>query len=175
MTDFAHRLPIDQIRDGQRMDLTADDAERAEIAKRLDLVAISRLEAHVVLNRSGKLVTAQGRVRAQLDQACIATGDPVPARIDEAFSLRFAPPPMVDGPDPEIELGPHELDTVFHDGQAIDLGDALADTLGLALDPYPRGPNADAALKEAGVLKEAEAGPFAVLAKLKRTSDLEQS
>jgi hypothetical protein len=39
--------------------------------------------------------------------------------------------------------------------------------LSLALDPYPRGPRADEALKSAGVLSEAEAGPFAALAKLK--------
>jgi uncharacterized metal-binding protein YceD (DUF177 family) len=171
MSDFAHRLPIDQVRDGQRMDLTADDAERAAVAKRLDLLALSRFEAHVVLGREGKIVTAQGRVRAQLDQACVATGEPVPARVDEAFTLRFAPPPQVEGPEPEIELGADELDVVFHDGQTIDLGEALADTLGLALDPYPRGPNADLALKEAGVLSEGEAGPFAVLAQLKRSPD----
>ena len=42
---------------------------------------------------------------------------------------------------------------------AIDLGAALADTLALALDPYPRSPSAEAALKEAGVLSEEQAGP----------------
>lgn len=171
MSDFARRLPIDQIRDGQRLDLTADEAERAAVAKRLGLLALSRFEAHVVLGREGKIVTADGRVRAQLDQACIATGEPVPARIDEAFTLRFAPPPVVEGPEPEIELGAHELDTVFHDGHTIDLGEALADTLGLALEPYPRGANAELALKQAGVIGEGEAGPFAILAQLKRSPD----
>ena len=34
-------------------------------------------------------------------------------------------------------------------------------------DPYPRSADADSALKAAGVLSESEAGPFAVLAKLK--------
>ena len=89
------------------------------------------------------------------------------ASIDEAFTLAFVPPPVVDGAEPEIELGEGDLDTVIHDGQTIDLGEAVADTLSLALDPYPRGPRADEALKSAGVLSEAEAGPFAALAKLK--------
>ena len=40
--------------------------------------------------------------------------------------------------------------------------------LALSLDPYPRSAGADAALKEAGVMSEAEASPFAVLAKLKK-------
>ena len=57
---------------------------------------------------------------------------------------------------------------MFHDGAAIDLGSAVSDTLALALDPYPRSAAAEAALREAGVLSEEEAGPFAVLAKLKK-------
>jgi len=56
---------------------------------------------------------------------------------------------------------------MFHDGQLIDLGEAVAQSLGLALDPYPRSPNADALLKAAGVKREDEAGPFGVLASLK--------
>ena len=65
------------------------------------------------------------------------------------------------------ELGEGDLDTIFHDGSAIDLGSAIADTLALSLDPYPRSAGADAALKEAGVLTEEEASPFAALAALK--------
>ena len=78
----------------------------------------------------------------------------------------FVPEPS-GRPDEEVELGPEDLDLVFHDGAAIELGSAIADTLALALDPFPRGPNADAALKAAGVLNEEQAGPFAALAKLK--------
>ena len=48
---------------------------------------------------------------------------------------------------------------VFHDGAAIDLGSAIADTLALSLDPYPRSAGADAALKEAGVLSEERSQP----------------
>jgi hypothetical protein len=34
----------------------------------------------------------------------------------------------------------------------------------LSLDPYPRSPDADAALQQAGVISEDQAGPFAALA-----------
>ena len=64
-------------------------------------------------------------------------------------------------------MGEGDLDTVFHDGSAIDLGGAVTDTLALALDPYPCSAGADAALKEAGVMTEEEASPFASLAALK--------
>jgi uncharacterized metal-binding protein YceD (DUF177 family) len=70
--------------------------------------------------------------------------------------------------DDEIELGPSDCDTVFYEGGAIDLGGAIADTLALSVDPYPRSASADMALKEAGVLTEGEAGPFAALAQLKK-------
>jgi hypothetical protein len=69
--------------------------------------------------------------------------------------------------DEEIELSPEDCDVVFHDGAMIELGSAIADTLALSVDPYPRSAGADAALKEAGVLSESEAGPFAALAALK--------
>ena len=164
--DFTHRLPLDRIRGGERVDLIADQAECGAIARRLSLESIDRLEAHAVLERAGDEVRATGRIKSALTQYCVASGDPVPARIDEPFELRFVPEPS-GRPDEELELGAQELDVVFHDGAGIELGSAIADTLALALDPYPRGPNADEALKAAGVLSEEQAGPFAALAKLK--------
>ncbi len=166
MSAFPHQLSLGQIRDGDRLDLQADEAERAAIAERLQLPSLDRFEAHVALSRDGERVEAQGRIRARLEQSCVATGEPVAANIDEPFRLRFLPEPRASA-DEEIELSEDDCDTVFHDGSTIDLGGALADTLALALDPYPRSPGADAALREAGVLTEEQASPFAVLAKLK--------
>jgi len=167
MSDFAHRLTLDRIRDGDRLDLVADAEERAAVAARLDLASLERLDAHAVLRRDGTTVHATGRVKAALEQRCVATGEALPVRVDEAFDLRFIPEPRTAGGDEEFELGADELDTLFHDGQAIDLGAAIADSLALALDPYPRSPKAEAALREAGVISEEEAGPFAALAALK--------
>src|SRR5438270_8960846 len=173
MTDrFARQLRLDQVRAGDRLDLVADDAERAAIAKRLDLAALDRLEAHVCLERTGDAVRAKGRLLAALGQSCVVTGEPVSAHIDEPFAIMFVPqPPQCGRPEDEIELGEADCDTVFHDGSAIDLGTALADTLALSLDPYPRSAGADAALREAGVLTEEQASPFAVLAKLKKSGE----
>ena len=42
-----------------------------------------------------------------------------------------------------------------------------AERKALALEPFPRSPNADAALKAAGVKAEGEVGPFSALAALK--------
>ena len=171
MSDFEQRLPLDRVRDGDRIDLSAGPEECRSIAERLDLLSLDRLEAHAVLSRKGQEVRARGRLKASLEQACVATGEPVAERIDEPFDLLFAPAPDGTDPDEEVELDSGDLDTIFHDGSAIDLGREIADTLALAIDPYPRSADADAALKEAGVISEEEAGPFAALAALKARMD----
>jgi len=172
MTDtFAHHLRLDQLRDGERIELVADETERAAIARRLGLEALSCLEAHAAMTRTGEVVRAKGRLSAALTQSCVVTGEPVGAHVDEPFDLVFMPEPGGGEPDAEIELGASELDMTFHDGSTIDLGTAVADTLALGVNPYPRSAGADAALKEAGVLSETEASPFAVLAQLKKGSD----
>ena len=167
---FSLALPIATIRDGDRIDLVADAKECAEIGNRLNLPSVSALQAHAMLERDGGNVTAKGRIKASVEQSCVASGEPIAANIDEPFELQFRPEPA-GKPDEEIELGAKDMDTIFHDGSTIPLGESLVDTLALCLDPYPRGPNAAAALHEAGVLSEEEAGPFAALAALKRGKD----
>jgi uncharacterized metal-binding protein YceD (DUF177 family) len=168
---FAHHLRLDQVRDGERLDLVADEGERRSIANRLGLSSLDRLEAHAVLSRTGEIVRAEGRIGATLEQSCVVTGDPVAAHIDEPFTLLFMPEPESGGADEEIELGEEDCDTVFYEGAAIDLGSAIADTLALSIDPYPRSAGAEAALKEAGVLTEEQASPFAALAKLRKPDE----
>jgi uncharacterized metal-binding protein YceD (DUF177 family) len=121
------------------------------------------------IRREGQKVWAEGRFKAQAVQSCVATGEPVPALVDEPFALRFDP---ADGPDSEeeMELDEADLDILAYEGGAIDLGEAVAQGFALALDPFPRAAGADAALREAGVKSEAEAeaeriaaSPFAAL------------
>ena len=168
---FAHQLRLDQLRDGARLDLVADEEECKAIAQRLGLESLSSLEAHAILSRKDEIIRAQGRLAASLEQSCVVTSVPVAAHIDDPFDLVFMPEPKDTGPDDEIELGESDCDVVFYDGAVIDLGTAVADTLALSLDPYPRSAGADAALKEVGVLTEAESSPFAALEKLKRTDE----
>ena len=104
-------------------------------------------------------VRRRGRVKAALEQSCIATGEPVAEHVDEPFDIDFVPAPVEGRPDEEIELGAEDCDVVFYDGQAIDLGEAIADTLALAMHPYPRSPSAEDALKEAGVLSRSRGRP----------------
>jgi uncharacterized metal-binding protein YceD (DUF177 family) len=160
------KLALAKLRDGQRIDYAADEAERAAVAERLDLLGLERLEAVLTLRAEGERVRAEGRLRASVTQACVASGEPVSAAVDEPVTLLFMPDPGGTA-DEEVELSAEDLDVIFHDGREIDLAAAVADELSPALDPYPRSAGAEEALKQAGVLSEEQAGPFAALAALK--------
>lgn len=166
--EFSRAVRIDTLgAEPRRMTIEAEAGEREALARRFGLVAIGRLAAEADLARKGDEVIARGQVTAAVTQSCVASGEPVEAEIDEPFDLRFRPEPGPGGADEEIELGEAELDIAFYDGAAVDLGEAVAETLSLALDPYPRAPGAEEALKAAGVKSEEEAGPFGALAGLR--------
>lgn len=145
----------------------ADETERAALARRFGLTALDRLDADVELTRGTADIVARGQIRAAVEQSCVVTRDPVRTQIDERFIVRFRPAPTGDGGDAEIELGEDEMDVIFSDAGQVDVGEAVAQTLALHLDPYPRAPGAEAALRQAGVKDEGEAGPFGALAALK--------
>ena len=152
----------------REMTIDAAGAEREALAERFGLVAIDRLEAELSLVRDGDTVTATGSLQAAVTQSCVASGEPVTATIDVKFQIHFGPEPEGrPGSDEGIELSEAECDIVFYEGPAIDVGEAIAETLALNLDPWPRAPDADEALREAGIKREEEVGPFASLAGLK--------
>ena len=167
LPEFSRPVRTDTLGAAPRtMAIEADEGERAALALRFGLPAIHRLSAEARLSRQGDATLAEGRLAAAVTQSCVATGEPVEAELDDAFRIEFRPQPAPAAED-EIELAETELDIVFYDGASIDLGEAVAETLSLSLDPWPRVPNADALLREAGVKGEEEVGPFAALAALK--------
>ena len=164
--EFARPQRVDTIGDDARtIEVDADAQERAALAKRFDLIGIERLTGKFTIRRDAAGIVAEGRVEAAVTQACSITGDPLPVTVDEPVALRFVA--EEDSGQDEVELGDSDIDVIPHDGGTIDLGEVAAETMALALDPFPRGPNAEVVLKEAGVLSEEQAGPFGVLAGLK--------
>ena len=57
---------------------------------------------------------------------------------------------------------------VPYEGQSFDLGEAIAQSFGLAVDPYARGPEADIAREDNGLDKPETGGAFAALAALRK-------
>lgn len=163
--EFSRPERLDTIGDRDRtVEITANEAERVKLAARFGIVSVESLSAAFAIRREAAGIVANGRVVASVVQACSVTDDPLPVQIDEPVALRFVD--ALGSGDGEIELTDDAMDTVEIDGGAIDLGEAAAETLALALDPYPRGPNAAAVLKAAGVIGEDEFRPANAFADL---------
>lgn len=143
--------------------LVASEAECAALARRFNLVAVHALDATMSLVVDGPNVRAAGRLKARIVQTCAVSGEDLDVAIDEPVALRFVPPLTGLAPDTEIELDESELDDIEMDGEQFDLGEAIAQSLGLAIDPYLTGPQADEARRRAGIVGEGEDGPFAAL------------
>ncbi|WP_299196645.1 YceD family protein [uncultured Erythrobacter sp.] len=160
---------------GETVVVEADAGERAALAARFSLPGIDSLRAEVELEQRGSAVRATGTLKAAIRQTCAISGEDFPANIDEALDLRFVEAGSLDTPideneEIEVELGAEDCDEIEYSGDAFDLGEAVAQSLGLAIDPYAEGPEADAAREKAGIVKEGEQeGPLAEMLKgLKR-------
>jgi len=172
LVEFSRPVPV--VRLGAdavtyRIDATGD--ERAALARRFDLVSIDYFAAEVTLSRHGGDIRLAAEIAADVVQLCCLTLEPFAGKlIDRATLLyrRKAPPAdlVVDDEDYEVLVG-----------DEIDIGEAAAQQLSLALDPFPRAPGATIdesvisgpAIAVAGQLTtdpEAPKRPFAELAKL---------
>lgn len=147
--------------------LAASADECAALAQRFGLVAVERLEAEVALTPDGEAIDATGRLRAAIVQPCAVSGEDLQVTIDEPVHLRFVPARGPGSPAEEIELEADDLDEIEYLGFAFDLGEALAQSLALAIDPFATGPQAESARQATGLAGDALSGPFAALASLK--------
>jgi uncharacterized metal-binding protein YceD (DUF177 family) len=153
---------------GRSEALEANEAERAALARRFELVRIARLTAEITLTRGGDTVNAEGRFDAAWVQTCAVSGEDLAASASEPFHVRFVPARIGYAPNEEIELDADACDEIEFTGTAFDLGEAVAQTLGLAIDPFAVGPQAERARRSGLLSDEGSSGPFAALAALKK-------
>ena len=151
---------------GEAITVEADAAERAALARRFGLSAIDSLRAEITLEKDGNSVIARGSLSAEITQNCAVSGDDFAVSIAEPVLLRFIEAKAVSKSEAEeeieIELSDEDCDEIEYSGDAFDLGEAIAQSLGLAIDPYAEGPNADATRQKAGISGDDEpSGPLA--------------
>ena len=172
--EFSRPLDVSDLEDGdeRHQRLEADADERAALCTRFELVSMAHLGADVSYARRGNSVEIKGRLQAEVSQTCVVTLEPVTTAIEEDFVIRFDPEFVPD--ELEItELSPDDLlaheDLQPLNDEAIDLGEAVAECLGGAIEPYPRqeGSALDPRYAVAPNLTVTETNTFAVLKKLK--------
>ncbi len=150
-------------------DIEADAGEREALARRFGLERLDRLAAKVSLKRAGdSRIAVDGSFLADLAQACVISLVPVPEHIEESFSLVYASEEGAGAGDLVFTLDDDDWPEPLPDGK-IDIGEAVAQQLASALEPYPRAPSA--ILENQGFdgsAGDAERNPFAVLTGLKK-------
>jgi uncharacterized metal-binding protein YceD (DUF177 family) len=169
---WSARIAVEQIPDtGLHRDLEADQTARdgmAELAGLREILSASA-SLDVTPERGGRFHVT-GRVQARIAQTCVVTLDPIENEIDEPIDLIFAPPDQI----PELadlvdEAAESEEDVPdppepIENGM-IDLGRVATDAVFLAIDPYPRKP--DAVFEPLVAAPDPEEHPFAALKALK--------
>lgn len=157
----------------------ATEAERAAIVEALDLTQCFSVSAKVTVHaRAGGRYVVNGRLLADVEQACVVTLEAIPQHIDERLEGEFCPQSDLSAASPveaHFDADAEDEPIGIIDGQ-LDVGQLVFENLALAIDPFPRA--ADAAevrlergpsgpTKPAGAETERAPNPFAVLAKLK--------
>lgn len=174
--EFSRIVRVDRIpASGMALDIEAKPAERAALADRFGIPSIETLRAELTLRvlAGGAVVRVTGRIQAQVVQTCVVTLEPVPESVDERFTLSFGREVAEEiGAEIELSLDEEDPPDPIVDG-AIDIGEAVAEHLALALDPFPRKPGIvfEGGEEEgAGEAEEPEEkpNPFAVLAQLRK-------
>ena len=159
MTPEFHRpVAVDRIGEaGLTRCIEADGAECAALARRFGVPALAALACRFHLTRAPEgvgIIVAEGRLAATVTRVCVVSLDEFETAVAEEFRVRFVPAGQESD---EIELDGD--DEVPYEGSEIDLGEAAAEQLALALDPYPRKPDAELSAPE----QEMPDGPFAAL------------
>jgi uncharacterized metal-binding protein YceD (DUF177 family) len=152
--------------DGIATTRSATEAERAALARALDIVAVDRLTAsYDIVGLAQGRFRLRGSIEAHVVQACVVSLEPVGADIADTFSVEFRPKGET-GADAGEQSVLEGDDIEPLEGGVIDAGRIVFEVLSGALDPYPRKPGAELNWREETAAGTAE-GPFAALAKLK--------
>jgi uncharacterized metal-binding protein YceD (DUF177 family) len=184
---FSFVVEIDRLPSaGGQYDIAANAEALARVAQSLEVAEVKALTAQFsVKTGAGGIVHVKGTVHAELVQTCVVTLVPVPAVIDEAVEASFITVERAarnkkkakdDEEELVIGLDAEDPPEIAEDGR-IDLGELAVTQVALVLDPYPRAPGVSfnpaqwpgSAGGKGLAPDEAAPGPFAALAKLKKS------
>lgn len=159
--EFSRPLQVDRVpKAGSTEKLSAEPEELKALARRMKLPAIHALSAEIRATpwRGGGM-KLEGHLTADLDQVSVISLETFRETVSVPVSRYFLPPGAVVENENEDDADPIE-------NGWIDLGEVVAETLALDLDPYPRKPGeAFAEPAEPGTEEPKRESPFAVLAR----------
>lgn len=173
---FSYPIKVGQVSHNPlELRIEADERARDALAELWGILGVEALTAELKIRRWKKDgVKVIGTVHAEVTQACVVTLDPVAEVIDEEVEETFVPEGWAHARIPANDAGEIVVDPDGPDlpepfaGDEIDVGAFVAEMAAMALDPYPRKP--DAAFQdhvENDTADEKKPSPFAALRNLK--------
>jgi uncharacterized metal-binding protein YceD (DUF177 family) len=155
---------------GINIEIEASADERAALARRFGLIAIDDVSSRMRVRRlENGGVGVRGRFSASLVQHCVVTLEPVAARVEDVIEVLYSPFDGGEGRDVSVVAFGDDAPEPLR-GDVIDVGEVVAESLGLAIDSYPRRPGATfASIRQAAKMGEdpPPESPFAALRNLK--------
>jgi len=154
--EFSRKLQIERIGPaGYDLTVEADAQELADLATRLKLPAVNALTCRFRLRPAqNDMFVVEGWLDAVVTQTCVVSLDDFQALVSDHFIVRLVPTGRESN-----DIDPESIDEIPYRDGIIDLGEATTEQLALALDPWPRKP--DASLPTAAM--DEPASPFATL------------
>lgn len=135
----------------QKMRISAGEAERKALVKRLDIHQINSLSADLTLHREkGSVIHVNGLMKAHVVQSCSISADPVQTQIEETFEGWYADQDRIVMlakarheklgrlADSELPILDESEDPEPLANGMIDVGELVVQSLSLALDAFPR-------------------------------------
>ncbi|UJQ95646.1 YceD family protein [Mariluticola halotolerans] len=159
---------------GRALEVKSTPEQRARMTERLNIESVEAFSAHLDLLPIRGGIQVKGYLDAEITQLCVVTFVPVHQNIHEEMQRIFlhgdeSGEVAAPGVEVFVDLEGDDLPDYFG-GQEVDFTDFLMEHLALAIDPYPRAP--DAALPDmAAEAPEESTSPFASLKHLKSTRD----
>ena len=170
-SEFSRPVAADRLGHDERVyDIEANATERAALTERYGILALDALAARLRLKRlpGGAQIQLAGHFSADVVQSCVVSLEPVSAHVEEDFVLTFATGQNEAENEVVVVMDDEDPPEPIENG-VIDLGEAVAEHLALALDPFPRAPNAVfLGGEKSPPAAPAKGNPFAGLAPLKK-------
>jgi len=170
--EFSRPMPVDRVTAaGLEETIEASGEERDALARRFDVPAIHALTAQFTAmpwRRGG--IEVRGHIEAEVEQVSVVSLEPFSTLVRDDV-VRYFQADNAPGHRPTVlsveSLEDEEPEVIS--GGSIDLGEIAAESLALALDPYPRKPGEVFSFDAAEEPEQAgRDNPFGVLSRLKQ-------
>lgn len=183
-SEWPYAVPVEEI-DARPKTFTfeADEQERADLARRLNVVSVEEARASVTVQKAGgAVIHAIGSVSAHVTQNCVVTLQPVQNAIEDEFEGWFGDKDSAVSfararnereakkGHAEVEILEESVDPEPILNGKVDLGELATQYLSLGVDPYPRAQDATSEyIEDEKAAAQPRKSPFEALKHWKET------